>query len=170
MSAYSRARRVAMRLPCTTTCAPTSVSGFSSTGFMSVCGAMPAASACSACARPISPPSSVTAALFDMFCGLNGRTRRPRRVARRARPATTSDLRTSEPAPWIINARAMASRSQESELDARLRLDAGAERMLDQRHFRDEVGEIDQLLLCVSPGEHDMGERRLRLAQEFHDL
>ncbi|MGY3466322.1 hypothetical protein ACVW0I_003193 [Bradyrhizobium sp. LM6.11] len=78
IAAYSRARAVAMRFPCTITCAPTSVSGFSSTGFMSVCGSTPAASAWSAWARPISPPSTVTAALFDMFCGLNGSTRRPR--------------------------------------------------------------------------------------------
>ena len=107
IAAYSRARNVATRRPCTMTCAPTSVSGFSRTGFMSVCGSTPAACACNACARPISPPSTVTAALFDMFCGLNGSTRRPRRFAARARPATMSDLPTSEPAPWIINARAM---------------------------------------------------------------
>ncbi len=54
-------------------CAPVSVSGFSSTGFMCTLGGSLAARACSACARPISPPSTVTAALFDMFCGLNGR-------------------------------------------------------------------------------------------------
>ncbi len=108
IAAYSRARAVAIRLPCTMIWAPTSVSGFSSTGFMSVCGSTPAARACKACARPISPPSTVTAALFDMFCGLNGSTRRPRRMAARARPVTMSDLPTSEPAPWIINARAMA--------------------------------------------------------------
>src|SRR5215470_10426797 len=127
-------------------CAPTSVSGFSSTGFMSVCGSAPAASACSACARPISPPSIVTAALFDMFCGLNGRTRWPRRVAARASPATISDLPTSEPAPWIINARAMGSNL---EFDAGLGLDARPERMLDQRHLGDEIGGVDQFLLGV---------------------
>ncbi len=114
MAAYSRARAVAIRFPCTMTCAPISVSGFSSTGFMSVCGSTPAASAWSAWARPISPPSTVTAALFDMFCGLNGSTRRPRRVKARARPATMSDLPTSEPAPWIINARAIAEPNQNS--------------------------------------------------------
>src|SRR5215470_17174 len=148
-------------------CAPTSVSGFSSTGFMSVCGSTPAASACSACARPISPPSIVTAALFDMFCGLNGSTRRPRRVAARASPATMSDLPTSEPAPWIISARAIAIRS---ELDARLRLDAGAERVLHQRHLGDEIGGVDQLLLGVASGQDDMRERRFRCLQEGNDL
>src|SRR5581483_3084657 len=148
------------------TCAPISLSGFSSTGFMSVWGSTPAASACSAWARPISPPSTVTAALFDMFCGLNGITRKPRRTAARAIPATMSDLPTSEPAPWIINARAMEG----SELDAGLRLDAGTERMLHQRHLGDEIGGIDQLLLGIAAGEHDMGQRRLRSLQERDDL
>src|SRR5215470_13054071 len=145
-------------------CAPTSVSGFSSTGFMSVCGSTPAASACSACARPISPPSIVTAALFDMFCGLKGTTRRPRRVAARTSPATMSDLPTSEPAPWIISARVMMAAS---ELDARLRLDAGAERMFYQRHLGDEIGGVDQLLLGIAAGQHDMGQRRLGVRQEI---
>ncbi len=72
---------------------------------MSVTGASPAASACSACARPISPPSAVTAALFDMFCGLNGATDRPRARAARHSPATSIDLPTFEPVPWIISAR-----------------------------------------------------------------
>src|SRR5579872_5586246 len=160
-----------MRRPCTITCAPTSVSGFNRTGFMSVCGSAPAASACKACARPISPPLTVTAALFDMFCGLNGNTRSPLRLAMRERPATMSDLPTFEPTPWIINARAIASqKSPWSEFDARLRLDAGAERVLDQRHLGDEVGGIDQFLLGVAPGEHDMRQRRLLVFQEFDDL
>src|SRR5262245_54639546 len=148
-------------------CAPTSVSGFKSTGFMSVCGSTPAAKACKACARPISPPSIVTAALFDMFCGLKGSTRKPRRLAARARPATMSDLPTSEPAPWIINARAIAV---SSELDARLRLDAGSERMLDQRHLGDEVGDLDQFILGVASGENDMSHRRLRAFQKLDDF
>ncbi len=41
-AAYSRARTVASRCPCTITCEPTSVSGLSRTGFMSVCGSTPA--------------------------------------------------------------------------------------------------------------------------------
>ena len=85
--------------PCTTICAPISLCGLSSTGFMCTLGGARAARACSACARPISPPSAVTAALFDMFCGLNGRTVRPRSVNARASPATISDLPTSEPVP-----------------------------------------------------------------------
>ncbi len=92
--------------PCTTICAPISLCGLSSTGFMCTLGGTRAARACSACARPISPPSAVTAALFDMFCGLNGRTLRPRSVKARASPATISDLPTSEPVPWNISARA----------------------------------------------------------------
>src|SRR5215472_11341046 len=91
-------------LPCTTICAPISLCGLSSTGFMCTLGGTRAARACSAWARPISPPSAVTAALFDMFCGLNGRTRRPRRVNARASPATSSDLPTSEPVPCSIRA------------------------------------------------------------------
>src|SRR5512132_1524462 len=93
--------------PCTTTCAPISDCGLSSTGFMSVRGGTPQARACSAWARPISPPSAVTAALFDMFCGLNGRTARPRCVYARASPAVISDLPTSEPVPCSISARAI---------------------------------------------------------------
>ena len=118
--------------PCTITCAPISLCGFSSTGFMCTDGATPQARACSAWARPISPPSAVTAALFDMFCGLNGRTRRPCRVKARHSPATISDLPTSEPVPWNM----MAAAGHGSELDPRLRLHAGAERMLHQRPSR----------------------------------
>lgn len=54
---------------------------------------------------PISPPSTVTVALFDIFCGLNGATFRPRRTAALHRPATSIDLPTFEPVPWIISAR-----------------------------------------------------------------
>src|SRR5215472_15411873 len=125
------------------------------------------ARACKAWARPISPPSTVTAALFDMFCGLKGSTPIPRLVAARARPATMSDLPTSEPAPWIMIARAMRAGS---ELDAGLRLDARTERMFHQRHLGDEIGGVDQLLLGVAAGEHDMRQRRLRRLQKFDDL
>ena len=104
---YSRALALPKTLPCTTTWAPMSLWGFSSTGFMCTLGGTRAARACSAWARPISPPSAVTAALFDMFCGLNGRTRRPRRVKARASPATIIDLPTSEPVPWIMRTRAV---------------------------------------------------------------
>ena len=75
---YSEAFAEPIIFPCTTTCAPMSLCGFSSTGFMCTLGGTPQASACSACARPISPPSAATAALFDMFCGLNGLTLRSR--------------------------------------------------------------------------------------------
>src|SRR6056297_622901 len=92
------------------TCAPVSLSGLSRTGFMWIDVGTPAARACRAWARPISPPpSSVTAALFDMFCGLNGRTRSPRRTKTRASPATSMDLPTLEPAPWIINVALMTA-------------------------------------------------------------
>ena len=83
-------------------------------------GGTRAARAWRACARPISPPSAVTAALFDMFCGLNGITVRPRRTKARARPATSVDLPTLEPVPWIITAAVGIG----SELDALLRLHA----------------------------------------------
>ena len=78
--------------PCTTICAPISLCGFSSTGFMCTLGGTRAARACSACARPISPPSAVTAALFDMFCGLNGRTARPRLRERARKPGDDQRL------------------------------------------------------------------------------
>src|ERR1700712_4549798 len=125
---------------------------------------MPQASACNACARPISPPSAVTAALLDMFCGLNGATLRPGSRAARHSPATSSDLPTLEPAPWIISAR------MGSELDARLGLDAGPERMLDQRHFSHETGDFDQLFLGIAAGQNHVRERRLLFLQERDDL
>ena len=43
-----------------------------------------------------------------------------------------------------------------SELDARLRLHAGGEVVLDQRHLGDEVGGVDQLRLGVAAGDDDM--------------
>src|SRR3954451_9266175 len=127
---------------------------------MSVCGSIPHASACSACARPISPPSALTGALLDIFCGLNGATFRPRILAARHSPATSSDLPTLEPAPWIISAR------MGSELDAGLGLDAGPERMLDQRHLGDEVGDDDQFFLGIAAGQNDVSEWRLFFFQE----
>src|SRR5471030_2028836 len=84
------------------TCAPVFDDGFSSTGFMSVCGAMPAASACKAWARPISPPSAVTALFRAMFCGLNGATEMPRRFSSRHRAATTVLLPAYEVVPCTI--------------------------------------------------------------------
>src|SRR3989440_8197002 len=129
-------------------CAMPSDCGFSSTGFMSVLAGIPQARACSACARPISPPSDVTAALFDMFCGLNGRTFSPRLANARASPATISDLPTSDAVPCTISARARTS-----ELDPRLRLHAGGEVMLHDRHVSDEIGRRNELRLGVAPGD-----------------
>ena len=87
-----------------------SLCGFNSTGFICTEGATPAARACSAWARPISPPSAVTAALFDMFCGLNGAHTEAAPRQGPASPATSRDLPTSEPVPWIIKARVMVRR------------------------------------------------------------
>jgi hypothetical protein len=100
----SAASSVPARYPCTITCAPRSVSGLISTGFMCTEGGSRQASACNACARPISPPSAVTAALFDMFCGLKGATLKPRRTSARQSPATSTDLPTWLPVPWIMRA------------------------------------------------------------------
>src|SRR5271168_4176857 len=116
------------------------------------------ARAWSAWARPISPPSAVTAALFDMFCGLNGRTARPHRVNARPRPATISDLPTSEPVPWNM----IAGARRISELDPGLGLDAGAERMLDQRHLGHEIGGLDQCWRRVATGEYSVLSGRAR--------
>ena len=85
------------------TCAPVSEDGFNSTGFMSVCGASPAAIACSAWARPISPPSEVTALFNAMFCGLNGTTRTPSRSSRRQSAATSVVLPASDVVPCTIS-------------------------------------------------------------------
>src|SRR5947207_10363604 len=128
---------------------------------MSIVGGTPHARACKACARPISPPSTVTAALFDMFCGLNGRTFKPRRVKARARPVTSSDFPTSEPVPCSISARVIGPCA--SKFDPGLRLDPGAERMLDQGHLGDEVGGFDQLRGRVAAGHDDMQIARLGL-------
>lgn len=40
-----------------------------------------------------------------IFCGLNGATDRPRRRTSRHSPATSADLSTCEPVPWISSAR-----------------------------------------------------------------
>src|SRR3984893_2585298 len=118
---------------------------------MCTVGAVRAARACSAWARPISPPSSVTAALLDMFCGLNRRPLRPRYAEARAKPARMRDFPTSEPVPWNMSARAATS-----ELDAGLRLHAGGEMVLHQRHLGDQIGGRDQLRLGVAAGDDDM--------------
>ena len=118
-----RARASCRRgVPCTITCAPVSVSGLSSTGFMWTLGDMPAARACTACARPISPPSTVTAALFDMFCGLNGATFRPRRTSARAQARDQGRL--ADVASRCPGSSPRAS-ARSSELDTLLRLHAG---------------------------------------------
>jgi hypothetical protein len=82
-----------------------SLDGLSSTGFMSVCGSMPAAMACSAWARPISPPSRVTALFRAMFCGLNGATFTPRCINSRHSAATTVVLPASDVVPCTIRVR-----------------------------------------------------------------
>ena len=127
---------------------------------MSVCGSTPAASACSAWARPISPPSIVTAALFDMFCGLNGRTRWPRRVASAREPRDDERLADVGARSLDHQCARHAIEISALELDAGLGLDAGPERVLHQRHLGDEVGSVDQLLLGIAAGQHDMRQRR----------
>src|SRR5258707_15894208 len=42
------------------------------------------------------------------------------------------------------------------ELDTRLRLHAGGEMVLDQRHLGDEIGRRDQLRLGVAAGDDDV--------------
>src|SRR3989338_3864509 len=84
------------------TCAPVSLFGLSSTGFMSVCGARRAACACTACARPISPPSPVTALFSAMFCGLNGATFTSCRTSQRHKAATSVLLPASEVVPCTM--------------------------------------------------------------------
>src|SRR3989338_6435132 len=85
------------------TWAPVSLLGLSSTGFISVCGASPAAWACTAWARPISPPSAVTALLSAIFCGLNGTTLTPWRLSQRHSAVTKVLLPASEVVPCTIN-------------------------------------------------------------------
>ena len=91
-------RAVANTRPCTTTCAPVSLCGLSSTGFMCDARRHAGGARLQRLRAPdlaaVRPP---TAALFDMFCGLNGSTRRPRRRQARASPATSTDLPTLDP-------------------------------------------------------------------------
>ena len=49
-----------------------------------------------------------------------------------------------------------------------LGLDAGAERMLDQRHLGDEIGDLDQLGLGVAAGDHDVQVGRLAPQHRQH--
>src|SRR3954470_2896133 len=42
--------------------------------------------------------------------------------------------------------------------------------MLDQRHLGDEIGDLDQLVLGVAAGEHDMRHRRLLRREEIDNL
>src|ERR1700688_1674044 len=130
-----------------TTWHPVSVSGLSSTGFMSSVGASPQASACFACARPISPPPAHTAELFDMFCDLKGATRTPARAKARPSAATTTLLPTSDAVPIIIRLFArmhfatFRSRSSEIELHARDEIDR---RRLEAERLR--VVAVEQVL------------------------
>ncbi len=55
------------------------------------------------------------------------------------------------------------------ELDPRLRLDAGAERVLDEGHVGHQVGGLDQLVLGVAAGDDDVQVRGL-VAQNLHDF
>src|SRR3546814_765513 len=168
---YSRAVALPTTRPCTTTWAPTSLCGFSSTGFISVVGAIPQARACSAWARPISPPSAVTAALFDMFCGLNGLTARPRRAKARQSPAASSDLPTSDPVPCSMMAGAkVKARVPDSKLYSLLRAHVLlAEGMLHLSHLGHQVGRVDEFRLGVAAGHDDVQHLRA-LAEKVHHL
>jgi uncharacterized membrane protein YfcA len=44
--------------------------------------------------------------------------------------------------------------------------DAGPERMLDELHLGHQIGNLDQLVLGIAPGEHDMSHIRLFVLQE----
>ena len=66
--------------------------------------------------------------------------------------------------PWNISARAGII----SELDAFLRLHAGGEMMLDQRHLGDEIGGLDQLRLGVAAGDDDVQVRPARRERRDH--
>ena len=57
-----------------------------------------------------------------------------------------------------------------SELDAFLRLHAGGEMVLHQRHLGDEVGGFDQLRLGVPPGDDDMQIGPARLQGRDHAI
>src|ERR1700674_334675 len=132
-----------------TTWHPVSVSGLSSTGFMSSVGASPHASACIACARPISPPPAHTAELFDMFCDLKGATRTPARAKARPSAATTTLLPTSAAVPLIIRlfARRLFTRFRSRGSPSEIELHARDE--IDRRRLEAEglrVVAVEQVL------------------------
>src|SRR5450830_39227 len=138
------------------TWAPVSLDGFSSTGFMSVCGATPAATACRAWARPISPPSAVTALLSAMFCGLNGTTATPWRLSRRHRAATTVLLPASDVVPCTIKVEKGKSMSVLAALTRRFQQFAQRRRALDHAG----AGPVDQVAV---DGEQVALPRRLHV-------
>ena len=76
------------------------------------------------------------------------------------------DLPALEPVAWIISAG--VGRHQNSM--PFWRLDAGAERMFDQRHLGDEVGHLDQVGMGVAAGDDDVLVGRLLFAQEFQHV
>src|SRR3954470_6471749 len=57
-----------------------------------------------------------------------------------------------------------------SELDALLTFHTGAERMLHQCHFGDEIGHLDQFQLGIAAGDDDVLVGGLFLAQEGKHL
>src|SRR5258707_15888718 len=72
-----------------------------------------------------------------------------------ARSATAdSNSWMAGPRPAMTNGGAACS--QPSELDPLLRLDPGAEGVLDQGHLGDQVGRLDQLRPGVAAGDRDM--------------
>lgn len=42
--------------------------------------------------------------------------------------------------------------------------------MLDELHFGDEIGDLDQLVLRIAASQHHMRHRRLLLGKEVHHL
>ena len=55
-------------------------------------------------------------------------------------------------------------------LNANLRLNSAPERMLDQLHFCDKVGSVDQLFFRISTRQNNMRHMRLTRLQKRDDL
>src|SRR5690349_17303585 len=67
--------------------------------------------------------------------------------------------------PWPTNNTAGFMAVPSSELHALLRLDPRPVRVLDEFHFRHQVGQVDQLVAGVAPGDDHM--QHLALTPQF---
>ena len=148
-AAYSRACSVPSAGPARSTCAPVSVSGFSSTGFMCTLGATPRGARL----------QRLRAADLAAVGGDRGVVRHVLRLERRD-PQAAPHERPAQPGDdqRLADIRAGAldhhgGRAAHQNSIPCCAFTPGAERMLDQLHLGDQVGDLDQLVLGVAAGD-----------------